>query len=66
MCFHVFGGSKRRYATIGDVITATVKEAIPQGNVKKGEVVKVVVVRTVKGSAERMARISSSTATPRC
>ena len=49
MCFHVFGGSKRRYATIGDVITATVKEAIPQGTVKKGEVVKAVVVRTVKG-----------------
>jgi large subunit ribosomal protein L14 len=49
MCFHVFGGSKRRYATIGDVITVTVKEAIPQGSVKKGEVVKAVVVRTVKG-----------------
>lgn len=48
MCFHVFGGSKRRYATIGDVITATVKEAIPQGSVKKGEVVKAVVVRTAK------------------
>lgn len=48
MCFHVFGGSKRRYATIGDVITATVKEAIPQGSVKKGDVVKAVVVRTVR------------------
>jgi len=48
MCFHVFGGSKRRYATIGDVITVTVKEAIPQGSVKKGEVVKCVVVRVKK------------------
>jgi large subunit ribosomal protein L14 len=48
MCFHVFGGSKRRYATIGDVIKVTVKEAIPQGSVKKGEVVKAVVVRTTK------------------
>jgi large subunit ribosomal protein L14 len=48
MCFHVFGGSKRRYATIGDVITVTVKEAIPQGSVKKGDVVKAVVVRTVR------------------
>jgi large subunit ribosomal protein L14 len=48
MCFHVFGGSKRRYATVGDVIRVTVKEAIPQGSVKKGEVVKAVVVRTVK------------------
>ena len=48
MCFHVHGGSKKRYATIGDVITVTVKEAIPQGSVKKGEVVKAVVVRTAK------------------
>ncbi|MGH7272844.1 MAG: 50S ribosomal protein L14 [Nitrospiria bacterium] len=48
MCFHVLGGSKRRYATVGDVIVATIKEAIPQGSVKKGEVVKAVVVRTVK------------------
>jgi large subunit ribosomal protein L14 len=48
MCFHVMGGSKKRYATVGDVITATIKEAIPQGSVKKGEVVKAVVVRTVR------------------
>ncbi len=48
MCFHVMGGSKRRYATVGDVIVATIKEAIPQGSVKKGEVVKAVVVRTVR------------------
>ena len=44
----VLGGSKRRYATIGDVFVATVKEAIPGGNVKRGEVVKAVIVRTVK------------------
>ena len=48
MCFHVLGGSKKRYATVGDVIVATIKEAIPQGSVKKGEVVKAVVVRTAK------------------
>jgi large subunit ribosomal protein L14 len=48
MCFHILGGSKKRYATVGDVIVATIKEAIPQGSVKKGEVVKAVVVRTVK------------------
>ena len=48
MCFHVSGGSKRRYATLGDIIVATVKEAIPHGTVKKGEVVKAVVVRTAK------------------
>ena len=44
----VSGGSKRRYAGVGDVITATVKQAIPHGSVKKGEVVKAVVVRTRK------------------
>ncbi len=48
MCFHVKGGSKKRYASIGDIIVATVKEAIPHGSVKKGEVVKAVVVRTTK------------------
>jgi large subunit ribosomal protein L14 len=48
MCFHVKGGSKRRYARVGDIIKATVKEAIPQGSVKKGEVVSAVVVRTAK------------------
>ena len=48
MCFHILGGSKKRYATVGDVIVATIKEAIPRGSVKKGEVVKAVVVRTVK------------------
>ena len=48
LCTRVLGGSGRRYAGIGDVIVATVKDAIPGGNVKKGDVVKAVVVRTVK------------------
>jgi large subunit ribosomal protein L14 len=48
LCIRVLGGSKRRYAHIGDTIVATVKDAIPGGNVKKGDVVKAVVVRTVK------------------
>ena len=48
LCIRVLGGSARRYAGIGDIIVATVKEAIPGGNVKRGDVVKAVVVRTVK------------------
>jgi large subunit ribosomal protein L14 len=48
MCFHVRGGSKRRYASVGDLIVAAVKEATPQGSVKKGEVVRGVIVRTKK------------------
>jgi large subunit ribosomal protein L14 len=48
LCIRVLGGSSRRYAGIGDVIVATVKEAIPGGNVKRGEVVRAVVVRTAK------------------
>ncbi|MFZ2512477.1 MAG: 50S ribosomal protein L14 [Gordonia sp. (in: high G+C Gram-positive bacteria)] len=48
LCIRVLGGSKRRYAGVGDVIVATVKDAIPGGNIKKGEVVKAVIVRTVK------------------
>jgi large subunit ribosomal protein L14 len=48
LCIRVLGGSGRRYARIGDVIVATVKDAIPGGNVKKGEVVKAVIVRTRK------------------
>ena len=48
LCIRVLGGSSRRYAGIGDVIVATVKDAIPGGNVKRGDVVKAVVVRTVK------------------
>ena len=49
MCIKVLGGSKRRYARIGDVIKVSVREAIPRGTVKKGEVYDAVVVRTRKG-----------------
>ena len=49
MCIKVLGGTNRRYANIGDVIVASVKKATPGGAVKKGEVVKAVVVRTVNG-----------------
>ncbi len=49
MCIKVLGGSHRRYARIGDVIKVTVKEAIPRGKVKKGQVLTAVVVRTKKG-----------------
>ena len=49
MCIRVLGGSGRRYANIGDVIVASVKKAAPSGVVKKGDVVKAVVVRTVSG-----------------
>jgi large subunit ribosomal protein L14 len=48
MCIHVMGGTGRRYASVGDVIVASVKKAAPGGVVKKGEVVKAVVVRTAK------------------
>ena len=49
MCIKVLGGSKRRYAGVGDVIKVSVKDAIPRGRVKKGEVYNAVVVRTKKG-----------------
>ena len=49
MCIKVLGGSKRRYAAVGDIIKVSVKEAIPRGKVKKGEVYNAVVVRTRKG-----------------
>jgi large subunit ribosomal protein L14 len=49
MCIKVLGGSKRRYANIGDIIKVSVKEAIPRGKVKKGDVYNAVVVRTRKG-----------------
>ncbi len=49
MCIRVLGGSGRRYANIGDVVVACVKKAIPGGMVKKGEVVKAVIVRSAKG-----------------
>src|SRR5262245_65503372 len=62
MCIKVLGGSKRKYATIGDVIVVSVKEAITRGRVKKGEVMKAVVVRISKdmkrtdGSIRRLDR----------
>lgn len=49
MCIRVLGGSKRRYANIGDVVIASVKKATPGGVVKKGDVIKAVIVRSVKG-----------------
>jgi large subunit ribosomal protein L14 len=49
MCIKVLGGTRRRYATIGDVIKVSVKDAIPRGKVKKGEVYDAVVVRTARG-----------------
>jgi large subunit ribosomal protein L14 len=49
MCIKVLGGSMRRFATIGDIIIVSVKEAIPRGRVKKGQVMKAVVVRTAQG-----------------
>ncbi len=48
MCIKVLGGSKRRYATVGDIIVATVKRALPGGDVKQGQIVRGVVVRTKK------------------
>ena len=53
MCIKVLGGSKRRYASIGDVIKVSVKDAAPRGRVKKGEVYDAVVVRTAQGRAPR-------------
>jgi len=50
LCIKVLGGSKRKFATVGDIIICSVKEASPGGVVKKGDVVKAVVVRTVKGA----------------
>ncbi len=53
LCINILGGSRRRYASVGDVSVATVKQATPGGVVKKGEVVKAVVVRTAKGYRRR-------------
>ena len=49
MCFRVLGGTRKRYANIGDVVVCSVKKAAPGGSVKKGDVVKAVIVRTTKG-----------------
>jgi large subunit ribosomal protein L14 len=48
LCIRVLGGTRRRYASIGDIIVVTVKEAIPRGKVKKGDVMRAVIVRTAK------------------
>ena len=53
MCIKVLGGSKRRYASVGDIIKVSVKDAIPRGRVKKGEIYQAVVVRTKKGVRRR-------------
>lgn len=53
LCIRVLGGSRRRYAGVGDVIVATVKDAIPNAGIKKGEVVKAVIVRTSKETRRR-------------
>ena len=54
MCIKVLGDSRRRYARVGDIISASVKAAIPGGNVKKGDVVKAVIVRTKKNIVDVM------------
>ena len=53
LCIRVLGGARRRYAGVGDVIVATVKDAIPNAGIKKGEVVRAVVVRTAKETRRR-------------
>ena len=66
-CIHLRGGSSGQYGRLGDVITASVKEATPDGTVKKGAVVKAVIVRTVNASSgARTAATSASTTTRRC
>ena len=54
LCIKVLGGSKRRYASVGDTIVVTVKDAMPAGNIKKGTVTKAVVVRTKRGKTIKM------------
>ena len=66
MCIKVLGGSKRRYARVGDLIKVTVKEAIPRGKVKKGQVMTAVVVRTRKGVRRPMDHSSSLMRTQPC
>ena len=66
LCIRVKGGHHRRYASVGDVITATVKQATPHGGVRKGEVVQAVVVAPRSSSGAPMAPTSRSTRMPRC
>lgn len=65
-CIKVLGGSHRRYASVGDIIKVSIKEAAPRGRVKKGEVYSAVVVARRRVFAALMARSSSSTAMPPC
>ena len=65
MCIKVLGGSKRKYAGVGDIIVVSIKEAIPRGRVKKGDVMKAVVVRTakdIKRAAGSVSRVDSNAA----
>ncbi len=67
LCIRVLGGTRKKYASIGDKIVVTVKSATPSGDIKKGTVSKAVVVRTRKRrSAVRTVRISASTTMPWC
>ena len=66
LCIKVLGGSKRKYATVGDVIVVSVKEAIPNAKVKKGSVMKAVIVQTAKNFAARMVRTFVSIPTLQC
>ena len=64
MCFRVLGGTRKRYANIGDVVVCSVKKAAPGGSVKKGDVVKAVIVRSSMASAATTAPTSVSMRTP--
>ena len=64
MCIKVLGGSKRRYATVGDIIVVSVKEAMPRGRVKKGDVRKAIVVRVSKDRSAGKSIATSSTMRP--
>jgi len=65
-CIRVLGGTRRRYARVGDIIVVSVKEALPHSKVKKGDVMRAVVVRTVKETRRAMVPTSNLTTTPRC
>ena len=66
LCIRVAGGSRRRYAGVGDIVVGTVKQAIPHGSVRKGEVVKAVVSAPRSSSAATTAPTSPSTRTRPC
>jgi len=66
LCIRVLGGSRRKYGSVGDVIIGTVKVAQPNAQVKKGEVVRAVIVRTTQPFHGRTAARSVSTRTPPC